>query len=596
MTTSRLCQAAVLIALLCAGTAAQEPSASKRAGATVAVEFFANGPDGVVYDLRADEVVLRVDGRPRDIRSLRFVSLPLRDPLAAQTAVSRDLDVPYGSNLTESAGRWVSLIVDHESIRAGAEKNVVNALVRFVTALGPRDQVSFIKAPRGYVESDFTSDHEKVVAALRRFVGRASRQDTEQDRSCRSRLLLNAVEDVLGSIAPLEGPKFVAVVSSGMLNPRRDAPANRAPGPCEIRLDDFQRVGAAASRSGAHVFVVQPDDMEIDPTADRTVSRFAAAEQDRGGLESLAGAASGEFLRIVGPDDETLTQVATASAGYYVATIDADASERTGAARRMQLTLKREGVRVRARPDVVIAKPPERDSSAKKPDDMLRDGIVYRALPLRLAAYTSLGSGDKVNVVAALETVERGSKLTAAVFGLFDSKGQLVGKWTASPAALGMRPSLAAGEVRPGVYRLRVAALDSDGRQGTVDYDLVAGLLEAEPLRLSGLVLGTIYDSRFTPKLVFGTDQAAAVVVEVYGQAPGAITARADVVSVADGRVLSVGAASLAAGAGDRRTITGTVPIASLPPGDYLVRVVVSVDGRPVGQSTRMLRKTPSGM
>src|SRR5688572_25619633 len=120
MTTSRLCQAAVLIALLCAGTAAQEPSPSKRAGATVAVEFFANGPDGLVYDLRAEEVVLRVEGRPRDIRSLRFVSLPVRDPLAAGTAVSRDLDVPFGSNLPESPGRWVSLIVDHESIRAGA--------------------------------------------------------------------------------------------------------------------------------------------------------------------------------------------------------------------------------------------------------------------------------------------------------------------------------------------------------------------------------------------------------------------------------------------------------------------------------------------
>ena len=70
--------------------------------------------------------------------------------------------------------------------------------------------------------------------------------------------------------------------------------------------------------------------MEIDPTADRTVSRFAAAEQDRGGLESLAGVASGEFLRIVGPDDDTLKQVAAASGGTVVATIDADASERTG--------------------------------------------------------------------------------------------------------------------------------------------------------------------------------------------------------------------------------------------------------------------------
>jgi hypothetical protein len=572
--------AAATAAMWPAIAAAQQPPQTKRGAAPVAVEFFANGIDGVVYDLRADEVTLRLDGRPREIRSLRFVNLPLPDPLAPPIG-TRDADVPYGSNLPENAGRWVTLIFDHESIRAGAEKNAVNAVVKFVSALGPRDSVSFIKAPRGNVETDFTTDHEKVITALRRFVGRASRQETEQDRSCRSRLLLNAVEDVLGNVAPLEGPKLVVVVSSGMLNPRRDNPANRAPGPCEIALDDFQRVSAAAGLSGAHVFVVQPDDAEITP--------------DYGGLESLAGGTAGEFIKIAGPDDDALRRIARLTAGYYVATFDAEPSERTGTARRMQVTLRRDGVRVRARPDVVIPKPPERGNSSRKPDDMLRDRLVYRALPLRLAAYTSLGAGDKVNVVAALEPVERGTTLTSVVFGLIDVKGQLAGKWTPNPASLGSRPLLSAGEVKPGIYHLRAAAIDSDGRQGTVEYEIAAQLVDADPLRLSGLVLGTVYDSRFMPKLVFGGDQAAAVVVEMYGSAAGAVTARVEVASVADGRVLATAPAG-AAGTGERRTITGAVPIASLPPGDYVVRVVVSVAGRPVGQSTRVLRKTASGL
>jgi hypothetical protein len=44
----------------------------------------------------------------------------------------------------------------------------------------------------------------------------------------------------------------------------------------------------------------------------------------------------------------------------------------------------------------------------------------------------------------------------------------------------------------------------------------------------------------------------------------------------------------------ERRMIVGAVPIASLPPGDYIIRAIVSVDGRPVGRVLRTLRKSIS--
>ena len=566
---------------------------TRAGGGAVAVEFFANGPDGVVFDLVPADVTLRVDGRPREIRSLRFVSLPHPDPAAGPAVPAVDL-APYGSNLPESAGRWVTIVLDHDSIRAGAEKEAMTAVARFVSALGPRDQVAMVKAPRGGVMVEYTTDHDEVVNALKRFVGSALRQEAEQDRSCRSRWMLNAVRDVLESLMPLEGPKLVAVVSSGLLNPRRDNPDNRAPGPCEIRLDDFQQVSVAASRSGAHLFVVQPDDVLME-SAGGTVGRFASAQQDQGGLESLAGAASGEFIRIKSGDDDTLRTVARETSGYYVATFEPEASERNGQPRRLQVTVRRDGVRLRARPDVFIPRAPDTTAPKKTGDEMLRDRILYTALPLRVAAFTSLGAGGKVNVVTVLDSAEKGVKLTSAVFGLFDAKGQMAGKWTANSKQLAASPMLTAGEVAPGVYRLRVAAVDSTGRQGTVEYDVVARLVDASPLRLSGLVLGTTYDSRFTPKLMFGTDQSAAVLLETYGPAEG-VTVRFDLMSAGDSRVLSTAAGTPAGGSGDRRTFIGTLRIAALAPGDYVVRAVVSVGGRPVGDVVRGLRKTPSGL
>ena len=37
--------------------------------------------------------------------------------------------------------------------------------------------------------------------------------------------------------------------------------------------------------------------------------------------------------------------------------------------------------------------------------------------------------------------------------------------------------------------------------------------------------------------------------------------------------------------------VIGALPIAALPPSDYVVRAIVSVDGRPVGRVLRTLRK-----
>ena len=45
----------------------------------------------------------------------------------------------------------------------------------------------------------------------------------------------------------------------------------------------------------------------------------------------------------------------------------------------------------------------------------------------------------------------------------------------------------------------------------------------------------------------------------------------------------------------DRRIAIGALPIAALPLGDYVVRAIVSIDGRPVGRITRTLRKSAAG-
>jgi hypothetical protein len=82
--------------------------------------------------------------------------------------------------------------------------------------------------------------------------------------------------------------------------------------------------------------------------------------------------------------------------------------------------------------------------------------------------------------------------------------------------------------------------------------------------------------------------------MEIYGVPSTASVAVTLEVTPADTRpaVVTVPAivkpASDAAGA---RVVIGVIPIASLPPGDFLVRALVSVDGTAVGRAVRTLRK-----
>jgi hypothetical protein len=592
----------ILLAVLAVGAVAVS---AQKAGDTLAaeaipVDFFAVGPDGAVFDLRPEEVRLRIDGRERKIRSLRYVHLPLSDPSRPASDPPPDLDPPFASNAALPDARWVTIVLDHESIRPGTERNAINAVVRYVNMLGPRDQVSYVTMPNGGIEVDFTTEHLKVTEALRKFIARGPREPTEQERSCRSRLLLSSLSDYMRSMMPVQGPKSVVVVSTGVLNPRRDAPLDGPPGPCEIRQIYFQEVSTAASMSRTRLFVVQPDDTTMDSPrqafVDKTASRFAGADLDRAGLESLAGVAGGDFMRIVGPDDPTLTNVASGLTGYYVATFEPTTGERNGAMHRVDLAVSRDAVRVRTNQEVLI---PRHEPRAVKAStrDMLRSGILYRALPIRATAFASAGEGNNVKILAVLEGIEPATTFTEAVFGLVDARDRLVAQWTANQSELTGPQVVTAGAGAPGPYRLRVAAVDATGRRGMTEYAFLARLTEADPLSLSDIALGVSRDGSFTPKLVFGTDQAAVAYFEVYGRtaSPDAVTVRLEIAATPDGRALSTAVPRVVTQGADRRAVVGALPIAALAPGDYVVRAIVSVDSRPVGRITRTLRKSTSG-
>jgi hypothetical protein len=272
-----------------------------------------------------------------------------------------------------------------------------------------------------------------------------------------------------------------------------------------------------------------------------------------------------------------------------------ESSERNGLTHPVSLKINRPDVAVTIRPGILIPSARGGKSAAKTaaPRDMLRVGDAYRDLPLRAAAFVSReGAADKARIVVMVEPIETGASLNAAAVGLYDEKGKLTVQATADQESLARTPPMIATMAKMGTYRLRVAATDAAGRAGAVDSALDVKLTGDGPLTLSSLVLGVAEEGRFAGRLQFYDEPTAVAYLEIYGVPKGALSADLELAGMEGGPAAVRGAMRIAGEPSDDRHVAlGGIPIGSLPPGDLVVRAVVSLDGVPVAAVTRTLRK-----
>jgi VWFA-related protein len=581
----------VLVLVLPAHGRQSAPPPTIRAGVNlVSVDFLALGRDGQpVADLAAGEVALKVDGRTRAIKSLQMVQV-------GDAARAKDpLPVPFGTNESIEQGRAVILAIDDDSFRVGTERALREAADRFLASLARRDRVAVVTMPYGGTKVDFTTDFEKVRQALSQIIGQANRDETGSDMACRSRRTLESLTGLLGGLNSDDGPTVVAFFSSSLMGPRRDSVITLAPGMCEITPTVFQNVGLAASAARAMVYVVQPQDVMLRPGGNQTETiagvGFTGSDNPLEGLEHLAGVTGGERLHLATAGANSLNRITRETSAYYLLAFEPEPSERNGAAHRVDLRVTRADVSVRSRPRIVIAKADSR-ASAKSPRDMLRQPTVFRDLRLRVAGFASREAGEsKLKIITLAEPLEPAVKFASMAAGLFDQSGRLTAQWTAEPAQLANSPVMGALLASPGIHRLRVAATDTSGRGGTADYEIPVELTPAGSLELSGLVLGLSRASGFAPKLQFGAEPVALAYLEIFGGEPGQqVSVAVELASSLNGPAMLTVPGALSAGS-DRHMATAAIPIGALPPGDFIVRALVVVQGQPAGRVVRTLRK-----
>jgi hypothetical protein len=563
-----------------------------KAGAPVKIDFRALTEDGQqVTDLKPDEITLKVNGKARQIQSLGVFHAVAAD--GSPSPGGSALPPPYATNAGGHTGRVIHVLVDDDSIAPGREGQVREAMRLLASELAPGDTLGVLTT-QGQVNFRPSTDLVRVQRAVDGLAGRGSTNETESDAQCRTTHVLAA----LGSMLALTGgtPTTIVVFSGGLSPPtvktidmtKRAAPtaaqvAAATNDVCPVRPEDFENTGLLASTARADLYLFH-----------LTEAMAKHSSTQDAGFESLAGVTGAEFIRVSASPQAAVSRLLRETASYYVATFEAEPSERNGQTYRVDLRSSREKVKLRTRPAVEIRK--DIVKAAASPKDMLRTAAAYGDLRLRAVAQSRrMPQSAEVMVVALFEALDPSATLAAASVGLYDEKNTLKKQWTAQPAELTKRPVMAALSAPPGTYRVRVAAVDGAGRAGTTDYEMKVELPRADPLTLSALVLGTpAQGGGFAQRLEFGSEPVAIGVVEIYGvPKTGAITVDLDIVQTADGAPLAKAETTVGPGnAEDMRIAFGAFSIAGLAQGDYQMRAIVSLDGKPVGKVVRTLRKS----
>ncbi len=106
-------------------------------------------------------------------------------------------------------------------------------------------------------------------------------------------------------------------------------------------------------------------------------------------------------------------------------------------------------------------------------------------------------------------------------------------------------------------------------------------------------MLGLLRDGKFEPRLQFTNEPLAVAYVEIEGAAGGAkVSAAVEVAQTLNGPAI-VSVPLVVQSSGENRfAAMGSVAVGALPPGDYIVRAIVGLEGSAPTRVVRTLRKS----
>jgi hypothetical protein len=407
-----------------------------------------------------------------------------------------------------------------------------------------------------------------------------------------------------------------------------------------ILISRAQDAIAAATRANVNIYAIDPRGLTmagdnaiemtgLPPDAESLGLGMASLQDElRDQQQSLRTLAeeTGGFASVSNNDfTGAFRRIVDENSSYYVLGYYATNEKRDGRFRKIEVRLKRPGLSVVARKGYVA--PKGKPAADKKADagapgsKELREAVnsPLQLTDLKLAVFAAplKGTAQKATVAVVTQFLGKDLSFTPKAgkfanvlemsYTAVNRQGKVAGGKRDS-VDLALKPETRARvqetgirvqtslELAPGTYQLRVAARQTDGRIGTVHYDLVVPDFAREPLGISGVLisaasagivptigtipeLGEAVKAPPTTARTFSVDDELLLLAEVYDN-QGAIGHSVDITTTlkAEGRVRVFSNSETRSsrelgGATGGYGYTNRVPLKGFAPGLYVLTV-----------------------
>jgi len=397
-----------------------------------------------------------------------------------------------------------------------------------------------------------------------------------QEARANARTSLNQLMGLIARLASIDGPKTLVLVSEGLV--------------AEPQLIDLTSLGAAAQAARVTLYVLQLEQPVFDASesiVSPTLYQDLQVKAD--GLARLAGAARGALFRLVGADPYPFQRILRELSGYYLLAFEASPADRDGRTRRIEISTSAPGSVVRTRPAFRTAGGPATPEGEAQIVRLLRTPRLATELPVRVASYTLRDPADgNMRVLVGAEAGGGASNIVSFGYVLIDERGVIAASGR-DPAPEGRLSQ--AVTVPKGHYTLRVAAIDSTGRAGSVERSFLAALQGGGSTGISDLVLTESGSGEpLRPIVSRASVDRLGAVLEIYGAPgwkPGRLPVHIDVRGAGRDSALLTAPASVTRVSDATWRARADLHVRDLAPGAYVVTARVDLPGGKVEQVER---------
>jgi len=416
---------------------------------------------------------------------------------------------------------------------------------------------------------------------------------------------LASMQAMLTALARIPERKTLVLISAGL------AASDRGHGALDLH-GEIAALGRQAAAANANIYVLHVDNAFLEAYSANERSVSPSLDRDlamlRGGLETMAAASGGALFTVVARADAAFERVLTETAAAYVLGVEPADGDRNGRPHAIKVAVNGRDAQVRSRREFVMV---PTASAPETPEERLAAALKAQRLsvdlPLGISTHT-LGQTD-AGEVRVLLTARVGRGVTAPLethiaYLLSEPSGRAIGTATESrrlpvarDATGGAASYLTAIGVRPGDYLLRFAVVDASGRLGSVEHWFSASLAEGDGIRMSDLLLldprasaeedlAPIADGRMIARVIDGY-------LEIYPKRAGQPTPTVtfSLAERPDGPPLVQATAHVTrAQEGGNLIAEALLDTESLPTGNYVAVMRVTVQDRQIGKRIRPLR------